>query len=93
MKKENAHVVFLQETHLNSVGQEKLKRMGFSQVYYSSCKLGQKRGVAILLSHRVKFEKNSEIRDKEGRYSFVSSKIEGVQITIAIFIFIEKSLT
>lgn len=93
IKKENAHVVFLQETHLNSVGQEKLKRMGFSQVYYSSCKLGQKRGVAILLSHRVKFEKNSEIRDKEGRYSFVSSKIEGVQITIAIFIFIEKSLT
>lgn len=29
IKKENAHVVFLQETNLNSVEHEKLKRMGF----------------------------------------------------------------
>lgn len=82
MKKENAQVVFLQETHLNSVEHEKLKRMGFSQVYHSSCKLGHKRGVATLISHRVKFEKISELKDKEGRYSLVSGKIEGVQITL-----------
>ena len=51
-------------------------------MYYSSCKLGHKRRVAILLSHRDKFENISEIKDKEGRYSFVSGKIEGVQITL-----------
>lgn len=82
MKKENAHVVFLQETHLNPIEHEKLKRMGFSQVYHSSCKSGHKRGVAILLSHRVKFEKNSEVKDNEGRYLLVSGKIEGIQITL-----------
>lgn len=82
MKKENEHIVFLQETHLNSVEHEKLKRMGFYKVYYSSYKSGHKRGVAILLSHRVEFVKTSEIKDKEGRYLLVSGQIEGVQITL-----------
>lgn len=60
MKKENAHIVFLQETHLNSVEHEKLKILGFSKVYYSAYKSGHKRGVAILLSHRVQFEKKTQ---------------------------------
>lgn len=82
MKKENAHIVFLEETHLNSVEHEKLKILGFSKVYYFAYKSGHKRGVAILLSHRVQFEKTSEIKDREGRYLLVSGKIEGVQITL-----------
>lgn len=82
MKKENAQIVLLQETHLNSTEHEKLKRMGFSKVYYSSYKSGHRRGVAILLSHRVPFEHLSEIKDKEGRYLLISGKIEGVQITL-----------
>lgn len=82
MKKEKAQIVLLQETHLNSTEHEKLKRMGFSKVYYSSYKSGHRRGVAILISQRVTFEQLSEIKDKEGRYLLVSGKIEGVQITL-----------
>ena len=54
MKREKAHVVFLQETHLSPSEQlKKLKRMGFSKVYYSSYKSGRRRGVAILISQKV----------------------------------------
>lgn len=81
MKKENAQIVYLQETHLNSTEHEKLKRMGFSKVYYSSYKSGHRRGVAILISHKVHFEKVKELKDKEGRYILVEGKIEGVEIT------------
>ena len=82
MKKENAQIVLLQEMHLNSNSEhEKLKRMGFSKVYYSSYKSDHRRGVAILLSHRVPFEDISEIKDKKGRYLLISGKIKGVQIT------------
>lgn len=49
---------------------EKLKRLGFSRVYYSSYKSGHRRGVAILISHRVPFKHLTEIKDKEGRYLF-----------------------
>lgn len=30
MKRENAHIVYLQETHLNNTEHEKFKRMGFT---------------------------------------------------------------
>lgn len=82
MKKENAHIVYLQETHLNSAEHEKLKRMGFSKVYYSFYKSGHRRGVAILISHKIPFEQLKETKDKEGRYILVAGKIEGVEITL-----------
>lgn len=46
MKRDNAQVVLLQETHLTPSEHEKLKRMGFSRVYYSSYKSGHRRGIA-----------------------------------------------
>lgn len=49
MKKENAQIVLLQETHLNSTEHETLKRMGFSKVYYSSYKSGHRRATGILI--------------------------------------------
>lgn len=52
--------MLLQETHL------KLKRMGFSKVYYSSYKSGHRRGVATLISQKRPFEHLSETSDKEG---------------------------
>ena len=82
LKKEKAHIALLQETHLNSVEHEKLERMGFSKVFYSSYKSGHRRGVATLISNRVPFEKTSEMKDKEGRYVLVSGKIEDTEITI-----------
>ena len=82
MKKENAQIVFLQETHLNAAENEKLKRMGFSKVYYSYYRTGHRRGVAILISHKIPFELTSEIKDKEGRYILISGNIDGNPITL-----------
>lgn len=33
MKKEKAQVVYLQETHLNDVEHEKLRKMGFTNIF------------------------------------------------------------
>lgn len=82
MKRENAQIVLLQETHLIPPEHEKLKRMGFSRVHYSSYKSGHRRGVASLITQQIPFEHVSETTDKEGRYIVVSGKIHDVIITI-----------
>ena len=56
LRKEKVQIAMLQETHLNSLEHEKLKRMGFSKIYYSSYKSGHRQGVATLISQRVPFE-------------------------------------
>ncbi|MBN3318674.1 CAPS2 protein, partial [Atractosteus spatula] len=71
MKKEGAHIAFLQDTHLSVLEHEKLRRMGFSKIYFSSYKSGHRRGVAILISQKVQFELLTEVKDKEGRYVLV----------------------
>lgn len=62
LKKEKIHIALLQETHLTAPEHEKLKRMGFTKIYYSSYKMGHRRGVATLISDRVPFELSSEIK-------------------------------
>lgn len=82
MKRERAHVVYLQETHLNDKEHGKLRTMGFNELFFSSYKTGHRRGVAILISKKVIFEKLSEIKDKEGRYILVKGKIDGNLVTL-----------
>ena len=82
MKKEQAHIVYLQETHLSDNEHGKLKRMGFTNLFFSSYKSGHRRGVAILISNRLNFEKVFEMGDKEGRFILVRGNIDGRQITL-----------
>lgn len=72
----------LQETHLNAIKHKKLRRLGFSKIYYSSYKMGHRRGVATLISHKIPFELISESKDKEGRYSLITGKNDGSTITL-----------
>lgn len=81
IKKDGVMVAFLQETHLTAKEHDKLKRNGYSQVYASSYKSGHRRGVAILISGRIPFQKLSVISDKEGRYVLVKGRLEGVLIS------------
>lgn len=74
MRREKAHIVLLQETHLSALEHQKLKSMGFSRVYYSSYKSGHRRGVATLISQQIPFELVSTITDKEGRYIVTSGE-------------------
>lgn len=40
MKKEQVHIVYLQETHLSDKDHKKVKRMGFTNLFFSSYKSG-----------------------------------------------------
>ncbi len=57
--------------------------MGFKQVF-SSCyrKEGRRRGVSILISGRVRFEKILVIKGKEGRCILIRGLLEGSRVTL-----------
>lgn len=82
MKKDQTDIAYLQETHLSNTEHHKLKNMGFKNAYYSSYKNGKKRGVAILISNRIKFEFISETSDKDGRFILVKGKIDQKDVTL-----------
>lgn len=75
MKREKQDIIFWQETHLSNIEHDKLRKMGFKNMYYSSFERGNTRGVAILISNRVNFMFSSQITDKEGRYVLVKGFI------------------
>lgn len=83
LKREKVHIIFLQETHLSRREHEKLKRFGFKNTYYLlEYVQSHRRGIAILVTNKVKFESYKEIKDKEGRYLIVKGKIEKNIVTL-----------
>lgn len=82
LKKEQAQIVYLQETHLNESEHEKLRRMGFTGMFGSSYKSGRRRGVVILISKKINFEKTFELKDKDGRFILIKGRIDGNPITL-----------
>ena len=82
LRKGEAQIAFLQETHLVDTEHGKLKRGRFKQIFYSSYRSGHRRGAAILISNQIQFEHISEIKDKEGRYVMVIGRIDGVIVTL-----------
>lgn len=82
VKKEQATIVYLQETHLNDTEHQKLQQMGYTQVFFSSYGLGHRRGVAILIANRLKFEKTFELKDGDGRYILVRGVVDGKMISL-----------
>ena len=82
IKREKAQNIFWQETHLTYQEHEKIKTMGYRHTYYSSCKTGSKRGMAILMPNKVHFELQSETKDKEGRFIMVKGKVDDKDVTL-----------
>ena len=82
MRKLKAQVIFFQETHLSQEEHEKLKKFGYRNTYYSTCKRSRKRGVAIMIQNAVNFECLKEINDEEGRFVLVKGKIENEIVTL-----------
>lgn len=82
MKREKIDIGFWQETHLSVEEHEKLMKMGFRHTYYSSYGSGKKRGVAILIPNRIKFEFTSEIKDDDGRFILIKGKIDESEVTL-----------
>ena len=81
IQRENAGVVFLQETHLSEPDHAKLKRRGFNQVFSASYKSGPRRGVSVMIADKFNFEVQFEIKDNEGRYVMVGGRLEGIEVT------------
>ena len=82
VRREGVGVALLQEMHLSETEHGKLKRNGFNQVFSSSYNTGHRRGVAILVSGKIIFEKLSEISDKQGRHVLIKWRLEGELVTI-----------
>lgn len=82
MKREKQDIIFWQETHLSAIEHNKLCKMGFKNVFYSSYVKKHSRGVAILLSDKVHFQLSSQIRNKEGRYILVKGYIDHKEVTL-----------
>lgn len=66
VKREKLHVIFWQETHSDCTEHEKLKKLGFKNIFYSSHRKERKKWVAILILNRVNFQIVSKICDREG---------------------------
>lgn len=81
MKKEGVGVIMLQETHLTEIEHVKLKRSGYNQIFSASYKKGHRRGVAIIVSTKLTFDKIKELSDREGRFVMVKGKLEGEMVT------------
>lgn len=81
-KRDKAQIVFMQETHLSDSEHEKLNKLGFKHVFYSSHSSGRRRGVAILVHGALNYEHISEHKDKEGRYIMVTGKIDGIILSL-----------
>lgn len=81
MKKEGVGVMLLHETHLTEKEHVKLKRSGYNQIFSASYKKGHRRGVAIIVSTKLTFDKIKELSDREGRFVMVKVKLEGEVMT------------
>lgn len=82
LNKLRAEVVYLQETNLVNKDQAKLRRGGFTQMFYSDFS-HKSRGVAILLDQNVLFEESNVIKDKNGHYIIVQEKLFNKLVVLA----------
>lgn len=82
MKREKCDIIFWQETHISDAEHEKIGKLGFKKVYYSSYVKGNSRGVAILLTNRVNFQFVSQNNDREGRFILVKGYIDHKEVTL-----------
>lgn len=95
LKKEKDQVVYLQATHVDQKEHSKLTRNGFKYKFSSSHPSGRKRGVAILISNKLRYDHQTEIKDKEGRYILIKGQLHFLMFMspqVANLSFIKKSL-
>uniref|UniRef100_A0A8C2JPE3 Reverse transcriptase domain-containing protein n=1 Tax=Cyprinus carpio TaxID=7962 RepID=A0A8C2JPE3_CYPCA len=81
IRKDDMHIILLQETHLGALEHEKLTKFGYN-IFYSSYSQSHRRGVAILVTKKIKFDIFKEVKDKEGRYILAKGKINNNLMTL-----------
>uniref|UniRef100_A0A803STM2 exodeoxyribonuclease III n=1 Tax=Anolis carolinensis TaxID=28377 RepID=A0A803STM2_ANOCA len=76
LKKEQAHIIYLQETHQKRGGLNEIKAnwiKDYEKAYGSS----KSRGVAVIITNKCNFEIKSVKKDDEGRYIIIEGEIGG----------------
>ena len=81
IKKQDAYIYCLQETHLKTRDIYRLKVKGWKNIFHANGDQKKAR-VAILISDRRDFETKTMKRDKEGHYIMIKGSIQEEDITI-----------
>ncbi len=81
LKSLSADIIFLQETHIKTTMQHRLRCNWISQIYQSPF-TSHARGVAILFRKAIPFQVTSVINDPLGRYIMVSGSINSFPLTL-----------
>ena len=81
LRRDKSQIIYLQETHLSKQESEKLKKFGYTKLFYSLFHHGC-RGVIIHSNFKELGISIKEISDKEGRYILVRGKLENKMVTL-----------
>lgn len=81
LKRLNADLVFLQETHMRIKDQVRLKCPWVSEVFHSNFN-SKARGVAILIGRSIQFSASKVVSDKNGRYLIVTGTLFHVPVLL-----------
>lgn len=82
LKRRQADLALIQETHLRDDEAKKFKRDWVGQVYYSSFS-SEKNGVLILVHKRLNLSMVGEFKDANGRIICLETIINGMQLTLS----------
>lgn len=74
-------IAFLQETHLRSSDQLRLKKHWVGQIFHSSFNT-KARGTAVRMHKRIQFTSSSFISDPQGRYVIVSGQLFHIPVLL-----------
>lgn len=81
LKHFNAEIAFLQETHLITKDNHRLKASWVGQCYHSNFS-NKARGVAILIHKKVQFSPAKIITDSQGRFLIVTGSLHNVAVAL-----------
>ena len=78
IRKHDPHICCLQETHLRTKDLRRLKVKGWNQIFQAN---GHK-NKAILISHKIDFQRRAIKRDPEGHFIILKGRIHQEDINI-----------
>ena len=81
IQKQDPYICCLQETHYRPRDTYRLKVRGWKKIFHANGNQ-KKTGVAILISDKIDFKRQTITRDKEGQYKMFKGSIQEENITI-----------
>ncbi len=81
LKHLNAHIMFIQETHLHTTDHKRLSRPWIGHIFHSMFNL-KTRGTAILMNKKVNFIHSSTVCDPNGWFIIVTSFLYQIPVVL-----------